>query len=174
MPSFLNAVPSQDSKHQPESQLLQLHLYHPTKLQSQNPQNHNQDNLCPENLKMYMKDTIQYFLKVSSWVRQRCSKAKRQELSLFTPWSQTMGGKVQLLLFLTLALRWRWVVNCMPLPRYHPTKEPLVPNEKAVAWAQSHSGHLQENKTFFWLCQESNPRSYSTLSMLSWMSSWDI
>jgi len=110
--------------------------------QGQDTQDHNQNNGCPESLKTYMKDTIQYFLKVSSWLGQSWSKAKRQELSLFTPWSQTVGGKVQLQLFLTLALRWKWVVN---LPLCHPRKEPLVPNEKAVAWAQTQSGHLQEN-----------------------------
>jgi hypothetical protein len=59
-----------------------------------------------------------------------------------------MEGKIQLQLFLTLALRWRLVVNCMPLPLYHPRKEPLVPNEKAVSWAQRQSGHLQKNKIF--------------------------
>jgi hypothetical protein len=34
------------------------------------------------------------------------------------------------------------------LATYHPRKELLVPNEKAVAWAQSQSGGSQENKTF--------------------------
>jgi len=34
--------------------------------QGQDPQDHNQNNRCSENLKMYMKDTIQYFVKVSS------------------------------------------------------------------------------------------------------------
>jgi hypothetical protein len=46
--------------------------------QGQDPQDQNQNNRCPANLTTYMKDTIQYFLKVSSWMRQSWSKAKRQ------------------------------------------------------------------------------------------------